>query len=408
MFTFLLTITSALVISVIGAYFSIIGLSTIFPGSEMSVIIMGSALEVGKVVTVLWLHKNWNKARFLLKSYLCFAVIVLMGITSLGIFGFLSKAHVEHQSSAIEETTLIESFEVKIKKERELISQYEDYINNINVNSNKYDDKFEKEKNRETEKLNFLSKKLKDDLDFENQKIQDIEKNREKILSEIKAFESKPGGLFSNKKKQLEELNLKYKPEIEKLNLDKIKHETNIENFRKNYQEEYKKIENKIEDFRDKDLSGGEDSQKTIDNYNEKIKKSLESIEEMEIEKSKYGEKIRQLEAEIGPLKYFIGFISDTTGKDIESDQAVRLIILIIMIVFDPLAILLVVAAQTSFYQSKENFNNTYVKLKHKIGKQKNEVKVVSDYPDVKKDKMKFILEPNSRNQNSNSSSKEE
>ena len=92
----------------------------------------------------------------------------------------------------------------------------------------------------------------------------------------------------------------------------------------------------------------------------------MESIQQMEIEKSKYGEKIRNLEAEIGPLKYVVGLINDLGGKEIDSDQAVRLIILIIMVVFDPLAILLIVAAQTTYYLSRERINKTYKKLKRK------------------------------------------
>ncbi len=75
MFSFILTLSSALIISVIGAYFSIIGLSTIFPGSQTSVVVMGCALEVAKIVTVLWLHRNWGKAKWSLKFYFCFAVL---------------------------------------------------------------------------------------------------------------------------------------------------------------------------------------------------------------------------------------------------------------------------------------------------------------------------------------------
>ena len=124
MFSFLLTISSALAISVIGAYFSIIGLSTIFPGSQTSVVIMGCALEVAKIVTVLWLHRNWKVAKFSLKFYFCFAVFVLMGITSLGIFGYLSKAHIEHKNSANQEITQIENLNLRISKERQFITQY--------------------------------------------------------------------------------------------------------------------------------------------------------------------------------------------------------------------------------------------------------------------------------------------
>ena len=126
MFSVLLTLGSALSISVIAAYFSIVGLSTIFPGSQASVVIMGSALEIGKVVTVLWLHRNWKGGGMLIKTFLSFAVFVLMAITSLGIFGFLSKSHLEHQAQATEEITMMETLQSKIEKEEDLIKQYEE------------------------------------------------------------------------------------------------------------------------------------------------------------------------------------------------------------------------------------------------------------------------------------------
>ncbi|MDC1022737.1 hypothetical protein OAR09_00375 [bacterium] len=409
MFSFLITIISALIISIIGAYFSIIGLSTIFPGSELSVIIMGSALEVAKIVTVLWLHKNWSRSKFLLKSYLCFAVVVLMGITSLGIFGFLSKAHIEHQSLADKEMTMIENFNFKIKKENDLINQYENYIKNINEKNKVFDGKFDKEKDREEQKLNMLTEKLKNDIQFEDNKIKEFQKQREDLKKELKQLEESSGGLFSNKKKKIEELKDKQAPIITSIENSINKHNSLIENYRKKYNEEFKKIEDKIEEFRERDFSGGEDGQEKIEQYNQKIRSSMDLIQEMEIEKSKYGDKIKEIESEIGPLKYFIGLIADATGKEIKNGQAVRLIIIVIMIVFDPLAILLVVAAQTSYYQSKEKFNTTYTKLRRKIKTEdecaKSEKTDDVNFPTIKKDKMTFLLEPN---QNSNSSSKEE
>ena len=101
MFFCLLYILSALSISSIAAYFSVIGLATIFPGSIKSVIIMGGVLEVGKIVTAIWLHRNWKSSPLLIKSYLSFATLTLMAITSMGIFGFLSKAHIEHQTTCL-------------------------------------------------------------------------------------------------------------------------------------------------------------------------------------------------------------------------------------------------------------------------------------------------------------------
>jgi hypothetical protein len=90
-----LTIATGLVISAVAAWYSIFGLMSIFSGSVIAIAIMGTVLEIGKLITASWLYRNWKTIGFLMKSYLTAAVIILMFITSLGIFGFLSKAHLE-------------------------------------------------------------------------------------------------------------------------------------------------------------------------------------------------------------------------------------------------------------------------------------------------------------------------
>ena len=93
MFIAILTLLSALSISGVAIFYSVIGLATIFPGAFVPVVIMGSVLEIGKLITASWLYRHWKQTRFLLKTYLTVSVIVLSLITSMGIFGFLSKAH---------------------------------------------------------------------------------------------------------------------------------------------------------------------------------------------------------------------------------------------------------------------------------------------------------------------------
>lgn len=93
-----LAFVTSIVIASVAAYFSIIGLSTIFYGAFWSVVIMASALEVGKLVTAAWLHLEWERVSIPIKTYLSSAVVVLMLITSMGIFGYLSKAHLEQET----------------------------------------------------------------------------------------------------------------------------------------------------------------------------------------------------------------------------------------------------------------------------------------------------------------------
>jgi len=116
----ILTLLSALLLSGIAAYYSVIGLAAIFTGAFWPIVFMGSVLELSKLVTTSWLYRNWKTCPLLLKSYLTFAVIVLMVITSMGIFGFLSKAHIDSTMDAgantLEVKTLIQ--QEKITKER--------------------------------------------------------------------------------------------------------------------------------------------------------------------------------------------------------------------------------------------------------------------------------------------------
>lgn len=90
-----ITFFTAISLSGIAAYYSVIGLAQIFPGSFWPIVIMGSAIEVGKLVTASWLYNNWKQTSILLKTYFISAILVIMVITSMGIFGFLSRAHIE-------------------------------------------------------------------------------------------------------------------------------------------------------------------------------------------------------------------------------------------------------------------------------------------------------------------------
>ena len=91
----ILPFLTAIALSAIAAFYSVIGLAQIFPGSFLPIILMGSVLEVAKLVTVSWLYNNWIETNRLIKTYFIVAIILLMAITSMGIFGFLSRAHIQ-------------------------------------------------------------------------------------------------------------------------------------------------------------------------------------------------------------------------------------------------------------------------------------------------------------------------
>lgn len=90
-----LTLTTSLTLAATAAYFSIVGLMTIFSGAAISIAFMASVLEFGKIVSAAWLHYEWDRINNLVRTYFTIAVVVLMLITSMGIFGYLSKAHID-------------------------------------------------------------------------------------------------------------------------------------------------------------------------------------------------------------------------------------------------------------------------------------------------------------------------
>ena len=124
----ILTLLVALTISGVAIYYSVAGLVAIFAAAAIPIIIMGGALEIGKLVAAVWLHRYWDKARWWLRLYLAVAVLVLMFITSMGIFGFLSKAHIEQASAATEQVATIQRYNDEIGREQEIIARAEQRI----------------------------------------------------------------------------------------------------------------------------------------------------------------------------------------------------------------------------------------------------------------------------------------
>lgn len=106
-----LTFLTAISLSGIAAFYSIIGLAQIFPGSFWPIVIMGSVLEIAKLVTVSWLYNNWHNTARWMKFYFSMSIIILMLITSMGIFGFLSKAHIETNITSDDNNVLLKTIE---------------------------------------------------------------------------------------------------------------------------------------------------------------------------------------------------------------------------------------------------------------------------------------------------------
>ena len=108
-------------ISAVAAWYSIVGLTAIFSAAVIPIIIMGGVLEIGKIVTASWMFRNWGGIPFLMRTYFSFAVLILMLITSMGIFGFLSKAHIDQTVGSGDNTLQIQILDQQIQREQSKI-----------------------------------------------------------------------------------------------------------------------------------------------------------------------------------------------------------------------------------------------------------------------------------------------
>ena len=128
MFLGILTLITALSISAVAIYYSVAGLVAIFAAAALPIMIMGGVLEVSKLVTAVWLHRYWKQATWWLKTYLSVAVFVLMVITSMGIFGFLSKAHIEQTAQSTDNLAQVETIQKEIDRNFAIIDRAENKI----------------------------------------------------------------------------------------------------------------------------------------------------------------------------------------------------------------------------------------------------------------------------------------
>lgn len=344
----LLTLLSALSISVIAAYFSIIGLATIFPGSIEAVIAMGAALEIGKIVAAIWLHKNWKSAPTSLKIYLFSAILVLMGITSMGIFGFLSKSHIEHEQNSVKAKALVEQVETKISREQEYIQRQKELITQGEQKNQNLSNKSTENIDLEQKKIEQLTKQLEKDIELDNKMLLPIQSRIDKLNEELNVVKNKSGGLFSSKKKDLEQIIADQAEEREVLSKKKNEIESRISKYRNETSLLISEIRKRIQEYQSIGFENPEDVDSKIEKLNQNISEALNRIDELERQKFDLDDGSRQLEAEVGPVKYVAELIADFTGMEFDIGKAVRIVIIILIFVFDPLAVLLVLAAHIS------------------------------------------------------------
>lgn len=237
----------ALALSGVSGYYSIVGLTTLFSSAFWPVVLMGVVLELGKLVSASWLYHNWNRAPKLLKTYLTIAVLILMFISSMGIFGFLSRAHIDQtlaiNTGGMDQLKIIES-----------------------------------------------------SISFEQQSIKDLDVQISQIDNAITRINEKGKGTDS--------------------------------------------------------LKAADSQRKTRNSLVDKKKEHTNKIAELTKEKIKLESSQKKLEAEVGPLKYVAELIYEKADND-QLEKSVRWVIILLIMVFDPLAVLLLIAANNGLNTRK-------------------------------------------------------
>ena len=139
MFFGLVTLIVALSISAVAACYSIVGLMAIFSANAaFSIAVMGVVLEIGKLVTASWLYQNWKTVPKVLKYYLTSAVVILMFITSMGIFGYLSKSHIDAGTNTSQVTVKLDRVNSRIASEQKVIDRAERQLENLDKALERY------------------------------------------------------------------------------------------------------------------------------------------------------------------------------------------------------------------------------------------------------------------------------
>ena len=478
----LLVMITALSISAVAIYYSVSGLVAIFAAAALPIIIMGSALEIGKLVTAVWLHWYWHKAKWWLRTYLSISVLVLMFITSMGIFGFLSKAHIEQTAAAEEGVAQIARIDDELGRQELIIQRAEERIVEAEASVGKGNAEIQAQIDKEQERIDTAYDRIQPAIDEQTTIIQNARENdkdrtkpfEEQLISiqeeivrlenSAQEYESKifglkadtsavepiraqiqsiqnsitkvEGQIASGEREQIKQAQQtiganpdgaagpntrraanawigEQKNIVENLNkeiadlqasaiatVDNERarltnivagiRERQIPALKDREQSMLAKIEevrstespvivnareeiNNIRDGADRQIAAsnnliqqlrnsitvGKDPQveAVVVEQTQKIIEANNSIDNLTEQKYTLQAEYRKLEAEVGPIKYLAEFIYGETDKDI-LEEAVRWVIITIIFVFDPLAVLLLIASQATFEMRRAERHN--------------------------------------------------
>ena len=477
----ILTLITALCISAVAIYYSVAGLVAIFAAAALPIMIMGGTLEIAKLVTAVWLHKYWKQATWWLKTYLSVSVVVLMFITSMGIFGFLSKAHIEQTSASEESVARVESIESEIARQTAIVTRANTRIAQLENSETGADATIQAQIDKEQTRIDRAFERIQPAIQQQNQIIADARTDDatrtkpyedqlasiqaevlrlessakeyetsiteldtdnsavEPLLAQIASLEEEiirvtnqinsgeqqqvragqaiigvsSDGLFGGNTrtalaawvsgqreritqiqgevaqvrkdatatvdaerirladvvKDIRERQIPALKERELTMLAKIDEvrqtespviktaRDEIQRLRESAESQVAQSQTLIERLRSQlgDVGNAQELEADIDEQQNRIRTANTEIDTLTEEKIALEAEYRKLEAEVGPIKYIAEFVYGEAADGNMLEEAVRWVIIIIIFVFDPLAVLLLIAAQYTFeFRKKE------------------------------------------------------
>jgi peptidoglycan hydrolase-like protein with peptidoglycan-binding domain len=394
MFLGILTLITALTISAVAIYYSVAGLVAIFAASAVPIMIMGSVLEISKLVTAVWLHRYWGSAVWWLKTYLSVAVLVLMLITSMGIFGFLSRAHIEQTSNAQQSVAEIERIEREIERQQLVIDNSRAEIERIESQGSNRDQEIQDQIDREQERIDSAYLRIQPAIDEQNQIIQreqqltegrvsGLQTQIDSIDAELESLRvalanndielaqtiagTEPDGDFGpnteraisdfrqTKNQQRQELLDQIESIRSVTNPDVTQARAEIQRLRLLAESEIETANDLIARLRSQiGVADIDQIEQQVQQEQQRILEAEDRINDLTDRQYELEAAYRMLEAEVGPIKYIAEFIYGDTDQDL-LEEAVRWVIILIIFVFDPLAVLLLIASQYTFKMYNEN-----------------------------------------------------
>jgi len=351
----LLALFTSLSIAGIAAYFSILGLATIFAGAYLGVVVMASVLEFGKIVTAAYLHLVWDRLGFM-KYYLATSVFVLMLITSLGIFGYLAKASSDTSYAtgvAQSEITRIENI---IEREENKILTLENRIESLGTGQYDITDAV----NAQIAIRDGAWERVQGDIEYAEGNITSIRSQLTILDAAVNELRNKGVEII-----RLEEATIFDAGEVEKIDYiaqanelfeqqrdqreriasDISKQQDNIDNYRAQAQTIINEANAEIRRLQTQNTDSQDNIIADTEEYTGQIDEIYDTIEELKEEKFVFDQEILGFEREVGPIKYIAEVIYGQDESVKYLDNAIRAVIFALIFVFDPLAILLLITS---------------------------------------------------------------